>query len=166
MINAWYSFCSKMYIYQLIWAYIFTNEKLLKVTKTSGIASFCKIQHLKYLAHVTRLENNSLQKQMLFSANHKNIHETNGWNLKKTWVWRKCKSKKWCWTSSPSDGPRNRQLETWNLYSTSTDLDDKKTMIFPSIQIYKKLTNRILPHLAKFHQNLMDRSQVIRVNPP
>ena len=55
----------------LDWAYIFTNEKLLKVTKTSDITSFCKIQHLKYLAHVTRLENNSLQKQMLFSTNHK-----------------------------------------------------------------------------------------------
>ena len=55
----------------LDWAYIFSNEKLLKVTKTSDITSFCKIQHLKYLAHVTRLENNSLQKQMLFSTNHK-----------------------------------------------------------------------------------------------
>ena len=55
----------------LDWAYIFTNEKLLEVTKTSDITSFCKIQHLKYLAHVTRLENNSLQKQLLFSTNHK-----------------------------------------------------------------------------------------------
>ena len=38
-------------------------------------------------------------------------------------------------------------------------------MIFPSIQIYKKMKNRILQHFAKFHQNLMDRSGVIRLNP-
>ena len=55
----------------LDWAYIFSNEKLRKITKTSNVSSFCKIQHLKYVAHVTRLENNSLQKQLLFSTNHK-----------------------------------------------------------------------------------------------
>ena len=38
---------------------------------TTNISSFCKIQHLKYLAHVTRLENSSLQKQLLFSTTQK-----------------------------------------------------------------------------------------------
>ena len=55
----------------LDWAYIFTNEKLRKISKTKNITSFCKIQHLKYIAHVTRLENFSLQKQLLFTTNHK-----------------------------------------------------------------------------------------------
>ena len=47
----------------LDWAFIFNNEKLRTITKTSNISSFYKIQHLKYIAHITRLENNSLQKQ-------------------------------------------------------------------------------------------------------
>ena len=42
-----------------------------KITKTTNISSFCKIQHLKYIAHVTRLENSSLQKQLLFSSTQK-----------------------------------------------------------------------------------------------
>ena len=29
------------------------------------------MQHLKYVAHVTRLDNNSFQKQLLFSTDHK-----------------------------------------------------------------------------------------------
>ena len=55
----------------LDWAYIYSNETLCTITKTTPISSFCKIQHLKYIAHVTRLENNSLQKQLLFTTNHK-----------------------------------------------------------------------------------------------
>ena len=39
---------------------------LMSITKTSGIKNFCDKQHLKYIAHVTRMENNSLQKQFLF----------------------------------------------------------------------------------------------------
>ena len=58
----------------LDWAFIFSNEKLRKITKTNDISSFCKIQHLKYLAHVTRLSNDSLQKQLLFTCNHKKYH--------------------------------------------------------------------------------------------
>ena len=54
----------------LDWAYIFNNEKLRTITKTSNISSFCKIQHLKCIAHVIRLANNSLQIQLLFKTNH------------------------------------------------------------------------------------------------
>ena len=36
------------------------DEKIREITKTNGIKLFCDIQHLKYIAHVTRLENNSL----------------------------------------------------------------------------------------------------------
>ena len=55
----------------LDWAYIFDNNKLCEITKTTNITSFCRIQHLKYIAHVTRLDNDSLQKQLLFSIDHK-----------------------------------------------------------------------------------------------
>ena len=55
----------------LDWAYVYDNEKLRSITKTSNISNFCKIQHLKYIAHVTRLDNNSLQKQLLFTTDHK-----------------------------------------------------------------------------------------------
>ena len=44
--------------------------KLCAIDPTN-ISSFCRIQHLKYIAHVTRLENDSLQKQLLFTTNHK-----------------------------------------------------------------------------------------------
>ena len=53
------------------WAYFYDNAALRSITKTTPIAAFCKIQHFKYIAHVTRLDNNSLQKQFLFSTDRK-----------------------------------------------------------------------------------------------
>ncbi len=55
----------------LDWSYVYTNKQLEIITKTSKITDFCKLQHYKYVAHVTRLENNSLQKQILFTCEHK-----------------------------------------------------------------------------------------------
>ena len=55
----------------LDWAYVLNNENLRSITKTTNISSFCKIQHLKYIAHVTRLDNASLQKQLLFRTDRK-----------------------------------------------------------------------------------------------
>ena len=61
----------------LDWAFVFSNENLRQITKTKSITSFCKIQHLKYIAHVTRLENSSLQKQLLFTCDRKKYaHDT------------------------------------------------------------------------------------------
>ena len=48
------------------WAFKLSNEQLRKITKTTEIKNFCILQHLKYIAHITRLGNNSLQKQFLF----------------------------------------------------------------------------------------------------
>ena len=48
-----------------------TNISEPQITKAKNITSFCKIQHLKYIAHVTRLENSSLQKQLLFTCDRK-----------------------------------------------------------------------------------------------
>ena len=53
------------------WAYVLNNENLRSITKTTNISSFCKIQHLKYIAHITRLDNASLQKHLLFKTDRK-----------------------------------------------------------------------------------------------
>ena len=58
----------------LDWAYQITNEQLRKLTDTTSIKSFCQIQNLKYIAHVTRLNNNALQKQFLFSEQKPGTH--------------------------------------------------------------------------------------------
>ena len=55
----------------LDWSYIYSNEQLMQITKTTPISNFCKSQHLKYVAHVSRLDNSSFQKQILFSSDHK-----------------------------------------------------------------------------------------------
>ena len=55
----------------LDWAFVYTNNDLENITKTTNISNFCKTQHLKYIGHVTRLSNDSLQKQVLFPCEHK-----------------------------------------------------------------------------------------------
>ena len=55
----------------LDWSYVYSNQQLKEITKTADSSNFCKSQHLKYVAHVTRLQNNSFQKQLLFSSDHK-----------------------------------------------------------------------------------------------
>ena len=57
--------------YGLDWSFVYNNTQLRAITKTKDIRSFCKIQHLKYIAHVTRLNNDSYQKQLLFCCEHK-----------------------------------------------------------------------------------------------
>ena len=47
----------------LDWSYVYTNEQLENI--------FAKYNIYKYVAHVTRLENNSLQKQILFTCERK-----------------------------------------------------------------------------------------------
>ena len=61
--------------------------------------------------------------------------------------------------------PRNSQLILFETYIQHQQFLMTKNKISTTIQIYKELKNRILQHLAKFYQNLMDRSEVIRLNP-
>ena len=62
--------------------------------------------------------------------------------------------------------PRNSQLILFETYIQHQQfLMRKKTKISSTIQIYKELKKRIRQNLAKFHQNLMDRSEVIQLNP-
>ena len=48
------------------WSFKLSNEAIREITKTTEIKNFCDMQRLKYIAHVTRRENSSLQKQFLF----------------------------------------------------------------------------------------------------
>ena len=41
----------------LDWSYVYTNEQLETITKTTKVTYICKIQHYKYVAHFTRLKN-------------------------------------------------------------------------------------------------------------
>ena len=46
--------------------YRIDNGNLKRITKTMGIGAFCKAQHLEYIAHVMRGNNDGLQRQFLF----------------------------------------------------------------------------------------------------
>ena len=62
----------------LDYAFVYSNNDLENITETSSISNFCKTQHLKYIAHVKRFSNDSLQKQVLFSCDHKQ-HARDRW---------------------------------------------------------------------------------------
>ena len=55
----------------LDWRFVYNSKKVHDLTNSDPIENFCQIQHLKYIAHVTRLPNYSLQKQVLFRTNKK-----------------------------------------------------------------------------------------------
>ena len=45
----------------------YSNEKIYEICRTKSASEFCKIQHLKFLAHVARMPNSAVQKQWLFT---------------------------------------------------------------------------------------------------
>ena len=51
----------------LDWRFELSNDRLREITQTLPIRNFCYRQHVKYIGHVCRLENNTLQKQVLFN---------------------------------------------------------------------------------------------------
>ncbi len=60
------------------WSFVYSNADLRTITKTSILTDFCEVQHLKYLAHVTRMPNDNLQKQLLFCDSTKK-YSRNKW---------------------------------------------------------------------------------------
>ncbi|XP_067024010.1 uncharacterized protein [Acropora muricata] len=48
------------------WRYKITNEKLRKICGAAPIGTLAEKFHLKYIAHVTRMSNSALQKQMIY----------------------------------------------------------------------------------------------------
>ena len=57
---------------EINWAYKISNKRLAQITKTVGVKEFDVKQHLKYIAHVTHLGNDYLQKQFLFCTSNSN----------------------------------------------------------------------------------------------
>ena len=55
------------------WSFKLSNEAIREITKTTEIKNFCDMQHLEYIAHVTRSENSSLQKKFLFCKTSKSL---------------------------------------------------------------------------------------------
>ena len=55
----------------LDWRFVYNNQNNLKVTNSEPIQSYCQIQHLKYIAHITRFPNSAIKKQILFRTNKK-----------------------------------------------------------------------------------------------
>ena len=48
-------------------AYKYYNEDVLRICKTKSASQFCQVQHLKFLGHIARQENDTLQKKWLFT---------------------------------------------------------------------------------------------------
>ena len=57
---------------EINWAHKINNQMLREITKTTELKHFCEMQHLKYVAHVIRNDNNSLQKPLLFCDTRSN----------------------------------------------------------------------------------------------
>ena len=55
----------------LDWRYLHSNKKVFEITNSDPIQHFCLIQHLKFIAHITRLPSYAPQKQVLFRKNKK-----------------------------------------------------------------------------------------------
>ena len=45
----------------------YSNQDVLKICRTKSASTFCQVQHLKFMAHVARMDNDALQKQWLFT---------------------------------------------------------------------------------------------------
>jgi len=55
------------------WALRYSNAKIREITGTSSIVSFCDKQHLKFIAHTTRRQNDELQKMLCFATPGKGL---------------------------------------------------------------------------------------------
>ena len=62
----------------------FKNDDVVAICKTKLASVFCEAQHLKFIGHVARRDNNVPQKQWLFSKTHKG--QTDQWLLL-GWDW-------------------------------------------------------------------------------
>ena len=57
----------------------FKNEDIVRICKTTAASIFCEAQHLKFVGHIARMENDAPQKQWLFAKTHHG--HTNQWTL-------------------------------------------------------------------------------------
>ena len=50
-------------------AYRYSNQDIIRITETTPIRKHIQQQQLKYLAHVCRMQNSDIRKQVLFAEN-------------------------------------------------------------------------------------------------
>ena len=56
------------------YAFEYSNDKIKNINQTSDIIPYIRKQQLKWIAHVCRMTNNSVQKQLLFTiSKNKNV---------------------------------------------------------------------------------------------
>ena len=61
-------------------AFVYNGDEVLKICRTSSLSEFCQRQHIKYIAHIARMPNNSELKQWLFTKDeHKYVQ--NPWKV-------------------------------------------------------------------------------------
>ena len=56
------------------WAYKYTNNNIMRITNAAPISEFCNKQHLQYIAHVVRSDNDCLTKRLLFATATRKYH--------------------------------------------------------------------------------------------
>ena len=59
------------------WSFKLSNQAIREITKMTEIKNFCDMQHLKYIAHVTRREK-LVFRSILFFAKRLRVHQGNG----------------------------------------------------------------------------------------
>lgn len=59
--------------------YVIKNDEVQEICKTQKASVFCEAQHLKFVGHVARMDNDAPQKQWLFAKTHKGC--TSQWKL-------------------------------------------------------------------------------------
>ena len=52
------------------WAWKFSDEDILQIAKTTWIGVFANKQHMKFMAHITRMPNDAPQIMMCFAQGY------------------------------------------------------------------------------------------------
>ena len=56
---------------EMDYSFMYSNEQIRNIVGTQNITSFVDSQHLKYITHVCKTENNAITKKMLFAKSTK-----------------------------------------------------------------------------------------------
>ena len=58
------------------WSFCLSNGQVQKICRTTNVSEFCQRQHIKYIAHITRMPNNSELKKWLFTkSEHRYVRD-------------------------------------------------------------------------------------------
>ena len=56
------------------YAFRYTNNDIQRILKTTPLRDFVNEQYVKYIAHVSRMDNNGIPKKMFFVASQRRYH--------------------------------------------------------------------------------------------